>query len=312
MDKRYLATFGIILLFIFFARTPVLAQQNVNWITECQVYDLTGKLKLSPSQPLIAGHAYNVTVKINVPYTVSSNKFEVFLDESMDLYGAQYWYVLSSNYAGYEPSNFIAGSKVQRFSQVQGILMLSATFMVPTSLIQKTVDGVTFHFERNALQLITVKIVGGDTVGAFTIDVIDQSIQSYVNEKAQKSSLISQGKISASYSSLVDSILAKADNLFKLGLVDQALELIKVIDSEYFPQPPSGTLMLIFQVATAILAVLVIFWLIMYFRKSGQISDLEDRLNGARTSLAGLQVKVAKYDKNLADEIELIKKKLGE
>jgi hypothetical protein len=309
--SRYSVLVFACMLAVFISYPQAFAQQT-NWISSYHVYDLTDKIAVPSGQPLVSGHTYNVTVVISVPYTVSSNTFQVSLDPSMELSGAQYWYVLSSGYPGYNPSNFVAGSRVQSFSQVQGTLTLSTVFSVPASLTQRAVEGVVLHFERRNVELVSVKIVGGDVVGSLTVNVSDQSIQSYLNEKAQRSSLVSQGKISSSYSGLVDAILARAQSLFQLGLVDQALDLIKVVDPNNFPAPPSGTMMIVFQASTVALAALVAVLLVMYLRRGGRVAELEGKVDAARSVLSGLQVKAARYDKSLAEEIESLKKRLGE
>ena len=50
------------------------------------------------------------------------------------------------------------------------------------------------------------------------------------------------GKISSTYSSLVNSILAEAQALYKLGFPDQGTTLLGAIVPSAFPVPPSSSL----------------------------------------------------------------------
>src|ERR1022692_2181318 len=55
-----------------------------NWISSSSIYDLTGNSNLAQGQALIAGHAYNLTLQINVPNTSTSTPyFQVSLNSRL-------------------------------------------------------------------------------------------------------------------------------------------------------------------------------------------------------------------------------------
>jgi uncharacterized protein (DUF1330 family) len=71
-------------------------------------------------------------------------------------------------------------------------------------------------------------------------------------------------------------------------------------------------MMTVFQASTVALAALAAVLLVMYLRRGGRVAELEGKVDAARSVLSGLQVKAARYDKSLAEEIESLKKRLGE
>lgn len=285
--------------------------QSTNWASVVSIRDITGNTLLQSGAPLIAGHSYNLTLNVDVPFTQSSSHFQVTLDQGMTISGSQFWYVLTPDYGGYSPGTFVAGSQSVDFAQVQGRLTLAALFTVPSDFTL-TNSGITLHFAKPAFPIIGVGVTGGSQVGSITEDISDQVIQNYQTMYASKSSSISSGTIDPAYSQAVNQILAEAKSLFTAGLVEQATDVLGLITTSNFPPPPSAPLSTPLLAGTAVLGVLMVIFLLMFLRARGRASFVGAIKAEVQKDLAALEVTAAQYDKALADRLKRLRDKLGE
>lgn len=286
------------------------AQQS-SWASVSSIRDITGNSVVGSGQPLLAGHSYNVTVNIAVPFSQQKSQFVVALNPGVGPSGSQYWYVLTPSYAGFNSAGFTPGSKNVTFSQVQGTLTLSALFSLSPNYTVTQAGSLTLRFELDNFQLITVTVVGGSQVGNVTTTISDQEIQAYQQDYASKSTYISTGKIASSYSAFVSSVLSQAQTLEQLGLPEQATSLLNVLDTP-LPAPPSSTLLYVFGAAAGLLAVVVVLLVVLGLRRSSKQGFMKSIAGEVEKDLAGIEVKAAQYDKNLADKLKAIREKLGE
>ncbi len=211
------------------------ASAATSWASVTVVHDLTGGTTVQPGQALIAGHAYNVTFSIAVPFNQTNSLFQVAINPQMQQQGAQFWFVETPSYAGYDASNFTAGDKTVGFNQIQGQLVLSVEFQVPVNLTVKSASGLILHFPQNNFRLVSVNVSGGSQVGNVTLPIQDQTIGTYLNTYQQDSTLIPSGKIASSYSSFVNGVLNQSQSLYTAGLVSQATSLLSVPDFNTVP-----------------------------------------------------------------------------
>jgi hypothetical protein len=288
------------------------ASTSTSWASVTSVHDLTGGTTVQTGQPLVAGHSYNVTFSIAVPFNQTSSHFQVSLNPELQQQGAQYWYVLTPGYAGYDSSNFTAGDKTVSFTQIQGQLMLSAEFQIPVNLTVKSLDGVTLHFPQNDFQLITVSVSGGSQAGNVSLNVQDQTIETYLSSYQQDSGLISSGKIASSYSSFVNNVLNQSQSLSSQGLVSQATSLLGVLTSSTFPAPPNSSSSTFLAVGLLVVIVIAVAFAVLAFRKRGQSSVASSVLTDVQKELAILEVTATKYDKNLAARLKALRERLND
>jgi hypothetical protein len=286
------------------------AQAQSNWVTVNSLTDLTDNVVVQSGQPLISGHAYNATMTISVPFTQTQSTFEVSLHPLMKQHGTQFWYRLSE-YGGYDPNKFTAGLLSISFNQVEGDLVLSASFSVPQDFTTAPA-GLTLHMIKNDVEIVTVKVTGGATVGTYTQDISDEAIQRYLDAYALKSAYISQGKIDPAYSDLVDGILARSHEIYVMGLPDSALSVLDSVDQKYFPAPPNNSMTLILVVVAAIIGVIAVVAVLMLLRTKTRLSNAENTANDIQKELAALEVSATQFDKVLAEKISALKNKIGE
>lgn len=226
--------------------------------------------------------------------------------------GAQYWYVETPNYAGFNATSFTAGDKTVSFTQIQGQLVLSAEFAIPVNLTLKSAPGLVLHFPQIDFPFVTVKVSGGSQVGNISLTVEDQTIETYLTTYQQDSTLISSGKIASSYSSFVNDILNQSQSLYSQGLVSQATSLLGVLTSSSFPAPPSNTSSTLLAVGLVVVLIIAVVFAFMAFRRRGQSSVASTVVSDVQRELAMLEVTATRYDKSLAEKLKALRERLND
>ena len=290
--------------------SPASAQQ-VNWVELLSIRDLTGNILLQKEQPLLAGYSYNVTMRINVPFT-QPTYFDVTLDPKMNIKGPQFWYLLTAGYGGYESSRFTPALRTISFKQIQGQLVLSALFSVPSDITESEAGGLKLHFAKVDFQVIKVTVTGGSTVGMVAVKVSDAAIETYLSTYAQKSGLIPVGKIDKAYSRVVNGTLQQSQALYQSGLPEKATSLLNLIDTEAFPAPPNISLMIGLMAGVGALAAIAVILVVLLLRGRAKYGYASSTVGGVQKELAALEVTATQYDKNLADQLKRIRDRLGE
>lgn len=305
-------------LFVVSAAAPLAAAQSQsNWLSLVSVFDITGNASQQASQPLLTGHAYNITMQVTVPFSQGSSQFSLNISPFLQQQGSQYWYVKTPSYAGYNSSTAQLGSKGISFKQVQGSFVVSAIFAVPLSLTLQTFANQTFgnftrHFAYANFTYVTATVLPSSPVGYLGVTVEDQTIQTYLATYAEKSTLISSGQINSAYSTVVKGILAQAQALYVLGLPQQGTDVLNTITPSYFPAPPSTTMSTALLVGVVVAALIVIVLAVLLVRGRGKRGFTSGVVSEVQKELAILEVTAAKYDKSLADRLQALRNKLGE
>lgn len=301
----------VLTLIVLAAIPPVLAQQD-NWVTVLSIRDLTDNYSLKSEQPLLAGHGYNITMSIRVPFSLPTSDFRVSLDGQMQALGNLFWSIATTNYTGYDPTRFTPGSRSINFKQVQGQFVLSALFTVPQDLTVIAYDQIKLRFLKANFQVVTVSVAGGSVVGRILVNVSDAVIEAYLISYASKSGLVSAGKIDKTYSQLVDSILQQSQDLYKSGLPEKASNLLNTLNPDAFPAPPNSSMVIALTIGVAALAVIVGIVAVLLLRTRTKLGYADNVIGGIQKELAGLEVAAAQYDKNLADKLKNIRNQLAE
>jgi hypothetical protein len=307
--------------------TPVHAQPAggwtaYEWVTSPSIQDLTGNSAVAQNQPLLAGHAYNLTVDIVVPSTLTSTpSFQVTVNPQVVAAPGQsvFWVVHNPSYPGYNRTAFVGGSKTVSLSYDQGTVKMSAYFQIPvnftTPIAKYTSPSGNGTFSLHLPQTVTfvsVVPVGGTSTGYFSASVEDQDIQTYLTDYNQTSALVPSGKISSTFSTVVNSILAQAQNLDKLGLPSNGTALLSAIVPSAFPVPPSGSLQTTLLVGLAAAVVVIVLLAVLTVRSRGKSGYSLGIINDVQKDLAVLEVTAAKYDRAMADKLKSLRDKLSE
>lgn len=307
-----LVSSALMVIVLALSSSPSHAQSNQNWVSVVGETDLTGNSAMPSGTPFVAGHAYNVTIQVNVPLTQTNSVFQVNLDPHMAPRGAQFWYVKTPQYAGYNATAFSAGTRSVTFKLTQGQVTLSTVFQIPLNLTLSTVGSLTLHLPKTSFPLITVNVVGGSITGQLTTTVQDQTIQAYLSAYQSKSTLISSGKVAPAYSSVVDGILNESQALYGLGLAQEATALLDTISPSSLPSPPSTTLSTITLLGLIAAVIVIIGMGVAMLRGRGRHGYSAGIVSEVQKELAVLEVTASKYDKLLADRLKALRDKLGE
>jgi hypothetical protein len=293
------------------------------WVSSGTIQDLTGNSNLAQGQALLSGHSYNLTLQITVPNTSTSTpKFQVSLNDKFVSATGQsvFWVVHTPQYPGYDRAGFIGGSKTVTFNYTQGTVRLSAYFQIPVNFTipiakyatQSGNKSLTLHLPQDNVIFVSVVPVGSTSTGSFTASVEDQTIQTYLTGYNQTAALVPSGKIPSTYSSLVNSILAEAQALNKLGLPDNGTALLNTLVPAAFPAPPSSSLQTYLLVGLAAAVVVVVLLAVLMLRSKGRSGYSVGIINDVQKELAVLEVTAVKYDKAMADKLKSLRDKLSE
>ncbi len=283
---------------------------EANWVVLSSIRDLTDNVNLQDGQALIAGHSYNVTFTVNVPYTQTQSEFQVSLYPEMGQHSTQFWFLLSS-YGGYDPNKFTAGLQNISFNQVEGELALSVLFSIPQDFTI-TSGNLNQHFIKSNISIVTAKVTGGATVGTLQGQVSDQAIQAYLVAYSQKSTYISQGKIDSTYTTVVNGILTQAQTIYSMGLPENALAVLDVIEPSNFPAPPNNTLNTLLIIAVAAILAIAVLTAIAHLRTRSKLFEMNYMVSEVQKELAALEVSVAQFDRKLGDQVKALKDRMGE
>ena len=303
---------AVVLALVVLSAIPQVLAQQENWVTVLSILDLTENYALKNQRPLLAGHAYNVTLNINVPFTQSLSDFKVSLDSQLQIFKSLFWSIATSNYTGYDPTRFTPGSRSLSFKQVKGQLVLSALFTVPQDFTVTASEQISLRFLRENFQVVTVSVTGGSTVGKALANVSDSVIEAYLASYTVKSGLISAGKIDKTYSQFVDSMLQQSQDLYKAGLPEKASSLLNILNPDAFPVPPNTSMMIALTIGVAALAIVAGIVTVLLLRTRTKLGYADSLIGGIQKQLAALEVTAAQYDKNLAEKLKSLRNQLAE
>jgi hypothetical protein len=296
---------------------------SAGWVSSASIQDLTGNSNLTPNQPLLAGHSYNATLQIKVPFSsASAGKYQVSLNSRLQSATGQsvFWLVRNPDYPGYNRTAFIAGSSTVIFNYVQGTLSLSAYFLIPANFTNPSATYGTpsgnvtrqLHLPQNNVTLVSVVPIGSGSAGWFSATVIDQTIQEFQTNYNQTSNYVPSGKIPSAYTSIVTPILSEAQALYNLGFPDQGTTLLKALVPSGFPTPPDSSLQTYLLVGLGVAVVLVVLLAVMMMRSKGRSGYSTSLIGEVQKDLAVLEVTAAKYDRAMADKLKSLRAKLSD
>ncbi len=309
--RRYTLAAAMLALLLMSAFSTTLHAQTTNWVSVSSITDTTGNVAVANGSPLLAGHSYNLSLTVNVPFTQNSSTFTVSLWGAFVTSGPQFWYINTPSYPGYSPAN-LNGLKSITFTQVQGSLSMTALFTIPVNFTEATVETLTFRFIQTDVPVVSVQVSGGSTVGTAAFNVSDDAIQTYLTTYSQKLELIPSGQVASTYTTLVNDVLAQSQAIYAAGNPIQATALLNTLTPETLPAPPNTSITIVLIAALAVVLVLAALFFVMLLRSRAGHGFAKGTMGEVQKELASLEITAAKYDKSLADRLRNLKDKLGE
>ena len=310
MSGRSLVCLISIIIVLQFLTVGIFAAQT-NWVTLLSMRDTTGNAEVLEGQPLLAGHSYNATIEIDVPFNQTTSTFAVGLNNTMTSAGPQYWYLLTKDYKGLVPSLYTPSEKAINFRQVEGKIKLAVIFSIPVTVTIKQAE-FTFRFIKINYPLVLVTVSGGSIVGKYTSNISDSAIENYLALARQKANLIPNGLIDKSYEPFVNGTLTQADAIYKMGMPENAINILTIINPSNFPVPPSNSLQLALIVGLILIAIIAVVGFVMFTRANSKAALRTSVIDNTRNELADIEVTAARYDEVLAGRLRNLREKLGE
>ena len=303
LKLNFVSALLFFLLLTCFFQIPLSFEQAPAVLSSFVVLDPNGNDITDKS--LVAGGAYTVKFTIEIGATLSDN---ILLSTSMEKSGNEFW-TLENNYAGVDTSTWTPGSQSIMFQAKEGIAEFTLNGMIPGDIteqqlqdIQKTVHSLQ-QFSILILSLESMEILDDKT---YTIT--DQTIITYENLLSDKRKILSETSMDAKYSELALSIVNEAETLTSFGFYDDAIVLLSTIPNSDFPEPPmTTTLYMAASISFALISLILAF---LFYRARTSNSFLVSYVNDKANRLDLVLVRAQRIDKELATEIESIKKEL--
>jgi len=142
------------------------------------------------------------------------------------------------------------------------------------------------------------------------LNVTDQTMIQYQNVLSSKQNLLSSSQTIPQYVTLGQGIIEQAEELARVGYVEDATKILSVIPSSGLPSPPGvESTFLYIAIGIGVVAALLA---VMFLRANSNKSLIARQADDKAKKLDVLLVKANRIDKSLATEIETVKKELEE
>ena len=303
LKLNFVSTLLLLLLLVGYFQIPFSYEQAPAVLSNFVVLDPNGNDVTDKS--LVAGGEYVIKFTIEIGATLSDN---ILLSTSMEKSGNEFW-TLENNYVGVDTSTWTPGSQSIIFQAKEGIAEFTLNGMIPENITEQELQDVqkTIH----SLQQFSILILSLESMEILddkTYTITDQTIISYENLLSDKRQVLTETNMDAKYSELALSIVDEAETLTSFGFYDDAIVLLSTIPDSDFPEPPvTTTLYLAASIAFAFISLIFVF---LFYRTRSSKSFIVSYAHEKANRLDLLQVRADRIDKELATEIESIKKEL--
>lgn len=302
------AIISIFILSIMLSATPIVNGQVASpaFISNYAVQDPNGNDVTE--QSLVAGGTYIISFSITIGNTLND---KILLTTSLEGVGDRFW-TLENDYPGVDTANWTPGASAVEFTAVEGDATFTLTGSVPAFYTEQFVDvegkQFTIHFLKD-LQLLVVSLESTrDVLDNRETVITDQVIISYDDLLESKRNVLDTAQIDPQYSELAWRVISEAEVLASAGYYDNAITLLNKIPQSGFPVPPVTTN--IFMGATIGLGVIAVLLAFLLIKARSSRSLLSTMVHDESKKLDLLLVRATRIDKELASEIENIKKGL--
>jgi len=301
-----LASLSILLGSLFLVSGTVNAQEAVPIrIASFQINTLDGKSVMG--QTLMAGASYKVVFTLEVAAGI---KDRGILTTGLSRLGDHYW-SLKNQYPGIDPSTWQPGQDQINFDTIAGIVQLELQGTVPDDyVVSHTSSGDTLHISKQ-IPLLMLSLPGGQILGNETVEVIDNSIETYRNVLQDKQNLVDKANADTRYIDLVKAMIATSKSESSSGYTDAATTTLGAIPASGWIVPQSSSF---FQwIIVGILAILAVVFLLLLFRSRTEITFIRKRVDDQAKRLEIMVARVRGLgDSKLAGEIDKVKQDLEE
>jgi len=288
-----------------------------DWITKYTIQDATtGNLILDQNfetgttsgNGQISNNAQlKVTVTIKIPTSNPSSSLTLSTSLTRLASKDHYWEHDTSD--GYSLGNYNPNMQSFSFSQNAGTLVITV-FGQASGTVSSTVNGVTLH-KPVPVELVTLKDPSNAILDQVKKNITDASINAYnikLSEQQSKVAGYESSGVSPATVEAFNNIIAESQALAAAGLTDNALNMLKALDTS--AAPASATMEILFIPLIAIFAVIAAVLGFMFMRNRGKVGYYKLVIEDQIKDLEGLTLRASKIDRNMGASLESVKDRL--
>lgn len=218
-----------------------------------------------------------------------------------------YWEHDSSD--GYSLGNYNPNSASFSFTQNAGTLKMTV-FGKATGTVSSTVNGVTLH-KPVPVVLVSLKDPSNTVLDEIKRNITDASINAYNTKLAEQQNKVAgyaSSGVSPATIEAFNNVIAESQALAAAGLTDNALGMLKALDTS--AAPASATMEILFIPLVVVFAVIAVLFAVMFMRTRGKVGYYKLVVEDQIKDLEGLTIRAAKIDKTMGASLESVKDRL--
>jgi hypothetical protein len=307
---QYLCLLSFLLLFglVAFSSKPAGAQQLAPaTITALEVTTVDGKSV--KNTPLMAGGTYKINFTIQVAAGLKENcvlKTSLERGAGMD----RFW-TLKGDYLGINSDSWQPGQPTLTFQAVEGTAQLELVGSVPANYLSENLADCQALNMSKKIAIIELSLASGTVVAERQFEVVNNSIEEYRDALSAKKLLLANTEADPAYSSLVQSLIARAEMESKIGYTDMAMETLKTIPDSGWVKPQGQGSTFYLWIIAGILTVIAAVSIFMFMKARSEISDFRRQSDSQAKNLQILAKKASRIgDPALTAGIEQLRKEL--
>ncbi len=315
-----------IILIILLSSTTIYLTSNLSanaatgqgdWITKYTIRDAgTGNLILeqnfetgttSGNGQISEGQDLEVSVTIKI--ATSNPSSSLTLSTSLAHLASKDYYWSHDTSDGYTLGNYNPNLATFSFSQNSGTLMMTV-FGKATGTVASTVNGVTLH-KAVPVVLVSLKDPSNAVLDEVKKNITDASINAYNTKLAEEQSKVagySSSGVSPAIVETFNNVISESQALANAGLTDNALNMLKALDTSV--APASATMEILFIPLVAIFAVIAVVLGVMFMRSRSRVGYFKLVVEDQIKDLEGLTLRATKIDRSMGASLESVKDRL--
>jgi hypothetical protein len=206
-------------------------------------------------------------------------------------------------------NNYNPNSPSFSFPQNSGTLKMTV-YGKATGTVASTVNGVTLH-KAVPVVLVSLKDPSNTVLDEIKKDITDASINAYNTKLAEQQSKVAgyaSSGVSPATIEAFNNIIAESQTLAAAGLTDNALGMLKALDTS--ASPASATMEILFIPLIVVFAIIAVIFAVMFMRNRGKVGYYKLVVEDQIKDLEGLTIRANKIDKTMGASLESVKDRL--
>lgn len=210
---------------------------------------------------------------------------------------------------GYSLGNYNPNSPSFSFPQNSGTLKM-AVYGKATGTVASTVNGITIH-KAVPVTMVELKDPSKTVLDEIKQNITDPSINAYNTKLAEQQSKVSgyaSSGVSPATIEAFNNIITQSQAVAAAGLTDNALGMLKALDTSV--APASATMEILFIPLVVVFAIIAVLFAVMFMRNRGKVGYYKLVVEDQIKDLEGLTIRANKIDKTMGASLESVKDRL--